>query len=75
MSMMTSQISKFVDSSKTQKSIYFENKFFLQIKKFIHYKLTLPVLCISESCIEIKINLNFYFYTSLLFLKRFYEDL
>ena len=27
--------------------------------------LTLPVPCISESCIEIKIKLNFYFHTSL----------
>ena len=52
-----------------------EQKSIVQIKKFIHYTLTLPVLCISESCTEIKINLNFYFYTSLLFLKRFYKDL
>ena len=35
--------------------------------------LTLPVLCISESCIEIKIKLNFYFHTSLWCLKKFYE--
>ena len=34
---------------------------------------TLPTPCISESCIEIKINLNFYFHTSLRCLKRFYE--
>ena len=34
-----------------------------------------PVLYISESYIEIKINLNFYFYTSLWCLKRFYEGL
>ena len=27
----------------------------------IKYILTLSVSCISESCIEIKINLNFYF--------------
>ena len=27
--------------------------------------LTLPVLGISESCVAIKINLNFYFHTSL----------
>ena len=32
--------------------------------------LTLPVPCISESCIEIKIKLNFYFQTSLWCLKR-----
>ena len=31
--------------------------------------LTLPVPCISESCIEIKIKLNFYFRTSLWCLK------
>ena len=33
--------------------------------------LTLPALCILESCIEIKINLNSYFHTSLCYLKRF----
>ena len=32
--------------------------------------LILPVPCISESCIEIKIKLDFYFPTSLLCLKR-----
>ena len=37
-------------------------------------RLTLPVLCNSESCIEIKINLNFYFHT-LWCLKSFYEGL
>ena len=41
----------------------------------ISFYLTLPVLCISESCIEIKINLSFYFHTSLWCLKRFYEGL
>ena len=39
------------------------------------YNLILPVPCISESCIEIKIKLNFYFHTSLWCLKRFYEGL
>ena len=38
-------------------------------------QLTLPVLCISESCIEKKIKLNFFFHTSLWGLKRFYEGL
>ena len=33
--------------------------------------LSLPVPCISESCIKIKIKLNFYFDTSLWCLKRF----
>ena len=37
--------------------------------------LTLSAPCISESCIKIKINLNFYFHTSLCCLKRFYEDI
>ena len=37
--------------------------------------LTLPAPCISGSCIKIKINLNFYFHTSLQCLKRFYEGL
>ena len=36
---------------------------------------TLNVPCISESCIEIKINLNFYFHTPLWCLKRFYKGL
>ena len=36
---------------------------------------TLPALCISESYIKIKLNLNFYFHTSLWYLKRFYEGL
>ena len=35
---------------------------------------TLPAPFISESCIEKKINLNFYFHTSWCF-KRFYEGL
>ena len=37
-------------------------------------KLSLPILCISESYIEIKIKVNFYFDT-LWCLKRFYEGL
>ena len=37
--------------------------------------LTLPVTCIFQSCIEIKIKLNFYFHNSLWCLKSFYEDL
>ena len=37
--------------------------------------LTLPVPCISGSCTEIKMKLNFYFHTSLWCLKRFYEGL
>ena len=39
------------------------------------YILTLPVPRISESCIEIKIKLNCYFYTSLQCLKRFLKAL
>ena len=39
MSIMTSQILKFVDFTKTQKSIYLETFFFLQIKKFINLRI------------------------------------
>ena len=35
--------------------------------------LTLNVPCISESCTEINIKLNFYFHTSLWRLKRFFK--
>ena len=40
-----------------------------------HYenRLTRNNPCISESCIEIKIKLNFYFHTSLWYLKGFME--
>ena len=37
--------------------------------------LTLKDPFISETCIEIKIELNFYFHISLWCLKRFYEGL
>ena len=36
---------------------------------------SLPIQCIFKSCIEIKIKLNFYFYTSFWGLKRFYKGL
>ena len=35
--------------------------------------LKLPTLCVSESCIKIKINKNFYFCISVWCLKIFYE--
>ena len=35
--------------------------------------LTLPTPCISQSCIEIKIKLNFYFLTSLWYLKGLHK--
>ena len=71
------------------KNCYFETKIsnYLYIKCFLSWfymfslynfilqRLTLPAPCIFESCIEIKINLNFYFHTSLWCLKRFYEGL
>ena len=38
---------------------------------FFIWTLTTP--CISESCIKVKINLNFYFLTSFWCLKRFYK--
>ena len=48
------------------------NDLFLREKVFV---LTVNDPCISESCIEIKITLNFCFHTSLWCLKRFYEGL
>ena len=36
---------------------------------------TLSAPCVLESCIKVKINLNFYFHSSLRCLKRFYEGL
>ena len=44
------------------------------VHKMAKYKLTLPIPCISESCIKTNINL-FFFHTSLWCLKRFYEGL
>ena len=75
--------------SENEKSFYDEIKIFffitfkgLSLKQEKYFfmedetpNLTLPVLCILESCIEIKIKLNFYFQTSLWCLKRFYEGL
>ena len=43
------------------------------VKHFFTPSLTLPIPCISESRREIKINLNFYFPTSLWYPKRFHE--
>ena len=40
-----------------------------------NFELTLPTPFISESCIRIKTNANFYFHTSLWCLKRLYEGL
>ena len=45
----------------------------LNLKVLIHYLATLPAPCISETCTNIKINLNFYFHTFLWCFKRFYE--
>ena len=38
-------------------------------------QLTLPTPCISESCIRVESNLNFYFYTCFWCLESFYEGL
>ena len=47
---------------------YFKRKKYIGNKKSyvirIHFVLTFPAPCISESYIEIKINLNFYFHIS-----------
>ena len=53
----------------------------LQVKWYLIYglphelqdDLTLPALRISEICIKVKNNLNFYFHTSLWYLERFHE--
>ena len=50
------------------------NHFLTAIRVF-QLNLTLPVPCISESFIEIKIKLNFYFHISLWCIKRFYYGL
>ena len=52
-----------------------QGKFTLLLPFCMKIFLTRPVLCISESCFEIKINLHFYFHNSLWCLKRFYEGL
>ena len=52
-----------------------EKKKLHQRRLRIETYLTLTALCISESCIKMKINLQFYFHTSLWCLKRFYESL
>ena len=44
------------------------------IPQVFYIVLTLKVPCISESCIEIKIKLDFYFHTSFWCIKRFYES-
>ena len=45
------------------------------VRVMSHQRLTLLAQCISETCVQIKINLKFYFHTSLWFLKRFFEGL
>ena len=51
------------------------NNFFALFERTGKENSTCPAPCVSESCIKIKINLNFYFHTSLWYLKRFYEGL
>ena len=51
--------------------IFFEYLYLLlMLLLLILIVLALPTLCISESCIEIKFNLNFYFHTSLWCFKK-----
>ena len=56
--MMTSQILKFVDFTKTQKSRYLENEtlFFLQIKKFINYTLRATLWVKNTYVAEVTFN-------------------
>ena len=46
----------------------------IEVTSLPQIRLTLNDPCISESCIETKIKLNFYFHTFLWYLIRFYED-
>ena len=59
--------------SKAQLSKMIQSGEFLV--KLLGHSLTLKDPVISESCIEIKIKLNFYFHMSLCCLKRFHESL
>ena len=82
-----SELSMFINASSLPLILFEVNRVLGQEKLFVKYysqrfykksrmgDLTLPVPCISESCIEVKIKLNFYFRTSLWCLKRFYERL
>ena len=58
MSMMTSQVLKFVDFENTQKSRYFENKtlFFHQIKKIINYTSRATLLQKNSFVAEVTFN-------------------
>ena len=47
----------------------------IEVTSLPQIRLTLNDPCISESCTETKIKLNFYFHTFLWYLIRFYEDL
>ena len=47
----------------------------MHVSKWSDTFLTFPASCFSKSCIKIKINLNFYFHTSLWCRKRFHEGL
>ena len=49
---------------------------YIEFEKYVdEISLTLPAPCILEICRKMKINVNFYFHTSLWYLKRFYEGL
>ena len=77
------------NSLNLQKSLCYDSRHIFQCKhlssvhlmkitiigNFLVNPLTLPVPCISESCIEIKIKLNFCFHTSLWCIRRFYKGL
>ena len=60
--MMTSQILKYVDFTKTQKSKNLENEtlFFLQIKKFINY--TSSAILWHSFVAEVTFNQSYGFY-------------
>ena len=51
-------------SNALDKSVSYNLNVFPLPTASFHF-LTFPVPCISESCVKVKINLNFYFHTSL----------
>ena len=62
-----------LDYVESNRNYFYREKKCLLI--LLNALLTLLAQCISESCIKIKINSNFYFHTSLWSIKKFYEGL
>ena len=72
----------FIETQKFSRKVFYNflssvhSKHICIYFSLIKYLLSLPSPCTSESCIKIKIHLNFYFlHTSLWCFERFYEGL